>query len=123
MAKQRSERLRAHPRERFAERQQEFTLEAVAAKLRKEPQAGEAGHRQETLYRRGPMSVSMLVFDRLTPFGAPPSQWRRADLGRERPAPGDGRRWRPASSTRAGCSSWRQASNTMWSRSRRVKCC
>ena len=66
MAKQRSERLRAHPRERFAERQQEFTLEAVAARLRKEPQAGEAGHRQQTLYRLGPMSVSMFVFDRLT---------------------------------------------------------
>jgi len=66
MAKQRSERLRAHPRERFAERLQEFTLDAVAARLRKEPQAGEAGHRQQTLYRRGRMSVAMFVFDRLT---------------------------------------------------------
>ena len=66
MADQKSERLRAHPAERFAEPQRLFDLQAVAEKLKHEPEAGEAGRRQETLYRHGRMSVALFVFDRLT---------------------------------------------------------
>jgi len=42
-------RLRQHPEPRFAAPQHAFNLEEVAARLKKELHAGEAGHRQETL--------------------------------------------------------------------------
>ncbi len=59
-------RLRQHPRERFAAPQLQVDLEKVIAKLRTEPQAGEHGHRQETLYHRGGYTIALFAFDRFT---------------------------------------------------------
>ena len=61
-----SERLREHPEPRFAAPQHAFDLEALAAQLRQEPQAGEEGHRQETLYKHGLTTVAFFVFGHLT---------------------------------------------------------
>ena len=60
------ERLRPHPEPRFAAAQHRFDLAAVAGRLRQECQAGEDGHRQETLYKRGPTTVALFVFGHLT---------------------------------------------------------
>ena len=59
-------RLRQHPSERFAVPQLLVDLETVISKLRSEPHAGERGHRQETLYRRGGFTVALFAFDRFT---------------------------------------------------------
>ena len=64
------ERLRPHPEPRFAAAQHEFNLDEVASRLKREAEAGEAGHRQETLYKRGTMSVSLFVFGRLARMAA-----------------------------------------------------
>ncbi len=66
MENQKSDRLREHPESRFAAPQHGFNLDEVAEKLRQELRAGESGHRQETLYKRGPLSVSLFLFGRLT---------------------------------------------------------
>lgn len=66
MEDQKPERLRPHPEPRFAGAQHAFDLDEVAAKLRQELHAGEAGHRQETLYKLGPTSVSLFHFGNLT---------------------------------------------------------
>jgi quercetin dioxygenase-like cupin family protein len=60
------ERLRQHPEGRFALPQVEIDLNATAARLRSEPRAGEAGHRQETLYKDGGLTVALFVFQRFT---------------------------------------------------------
>jgi quercetin dioxygenase-like cupin family protein len=60
------ERLRPHPEPRFAAPQHAFNLEETAAKLQQELHAGQSGHRQEVLYKRGPMSVSLFLFGHLT---------------------------------------------------------
>jgi quercetin dioxygenase-like cupin family protein len=59
-------RLRQHPQERFAVAQLLVDLETVIRKLRSESQAGERGHRQETLYRRGGYTIALFAFDRFT---------------------------------------------------------
>lgn len=61
-----SERLREHPEPRFAAPQHAFDLEAVAAHLQQEFQAGEEGHRQETLYKHGSTTAAFFVFGHLT---------------------------------------------------------
>ena len=66
MADEKSQRLREHPEPRFAGSQHAFDLEQVAARLKQELNAGEAGHRQETLYKLGPTSVSFFLFGHLT---------------------------------------------------------
>jgi quercetin dioxygenase-like cupin family protein len=66
MEDQKTERLRQHPEPRFAAPQHAFNLEEVAARLKQELHAGEAGHRQETLYKHGPTSVSLFLFGHLT---------------------------------------------------------
>jgi len=66
MADEKSERLRPHPDQRFAAPQHQFDLEAVAATLRQELRSGEAGHRQQSLYKHGPTSISLFHFDKLT---------------------------------------------------------
>jgi quercetin dioxygenase-like cupin family protein len=74
MSDQEPERLRQHPEQRFAAPQHPFDLAAVAAKLGQEAQAGEAGHRQTTLYKHGRTSVSLFLFgrlSRLSPHRAP----------------------------------------------------
>ena len=59
-------RLRPHPETRFAPEQIEIDLNATAARLRAEPQAGERGHRQETLYRHGGLTIALFLFERFT---------------------------------------------------------
>ncbi len=59
-------RLREHPDTRFAASQIAVDLEQVAAGLRSEAGAGEGGHRQQTLYRRGTLTIALFVFDRFT---------------------------------------------------------
>jgi quercetin dioxygenase-like cupin family protein len=66
MEDQQPERLREHPEPRFAAPQHSFDLDKVAARLNQELHAGEAGHRQEMLYKRGPTSVSLFLFGHLT---------------------------------------------------------
>jgi quercetin dioxygenase-like cupin family protein len=66
MAEQRNDRLRPHPAERFAAAQHQFDLDQVIATLRQELHAGQAGHRQQTLYKHGPTSISLFLFGRLT---------------------------------------------------------
>ncbi|HZL37681.1 MAG TPA: AraC family ligand binding domain-containing protein [Tepidisphaeraceae bacterium] len=61
-----ADRLRPHPDGRFAALQHEFNLDEVAARLNAEVEAGEAGHRQEMLYKHGPTSVTLFVFGHLT---------------------------------------------------------
>jgi quercetin dioxygenase-like cupin family protein len=59
-------RLRKPPAERFAGPQHAYDLAAAAKRLREEVQAGESGHRQETLYRHGKTTVSLFLFGHLT---------------------------------------------------------
>ena len=66
MEHQPSERLREHPEPRFAAPQHAFELQAVAAGLQQELQAGEEGHRQETLYKHGLTTIAFFVFGHLT---------------------------------------------------------
>jgi len=61
-----SERLRQHPTQRFAASQHQYDLRDVTAKLRKEFEVGQAGHRQETLYKHGPTTVALFLFGHLT---------------------------------------------------------
>ena len=60
------ERLRQHPTPRFAAPQHQYDLDAVAATLKRELEGGQAGHRQETLYKHGPTTVSLFLFGPLT---------------------------------------------------------
>ena len=60
---QQPERLRQHPDERFQARQHRIDLAEVASQLMAEPLAGQRSHRQETLYRHGPVTVAMFLFD------------------------------------------------------------
>ena len=60
---QQPERLRQHPDERFQSRQHRIDLAEVASQLMAEPLAGQRSHRQETLYRHGPVTVAMFLFD------------------------------------------------------------
>lgn len=66
MSNENPDRLRPHPQQRFASSQHRIDLDAAAAKLNQEAQAGEAGHRQEMLYRHGHTSVALFLFGRLT---------------------------------------------------------
>ncbi len=59
-------RLREPPASRFEAIQHVFDLQAVAAILAKEPNAGEAGRRQETLYKRGTTTIALFRFGHLT---------------------------------------------------------
>jgi quercetin dioxygenase-like cupin family protein len=59
-------RLRPHPEDRFAAQQIEIDLNAMAARLRAEPHSGERGHRQETLYHHGGLTIALFLFERFT---------------------------------------------------------
>jgi quercetin dioxygenase-like cupin family protein len=66
MPDQPNDRLRPHPAERFSSPQHPFNLGVAIAKLKQEMRAGEAGHRQQTLYKHGRTSISLFLFGRLT---------------------------------------------------------
>ena len=59
-----NERIRQHPEERFHPPQLQLDLGEIAAKLLAEPLPETRNHRQETLYRHGPLTVALFVFDR-----------------------------------------------------------
>jgi quercetin dioxygenase-like cupin family protein len=59
-------RLRPHPEGRFAAPQLPIDLNATTARLRSESPAGEAGHRQETLYKGAGLTIALFVFERFT---------------------------------------------------------
>ena len=59
-------RLRPPPENRFAQPSLLVNLDAVAATLRAEPNAGERGHRQATVYKHGNTTVALFVFDRFS---------------------------------------------------------
>ncbi|HWB55014.1 MAG TPA: cupin domain-containing protein [Tepidisphaeraceae bacterium] len=61
-----SQRLRPHPEHRFAPEQIQIDLPAAIERLRTESPAGEAGHRQETLYRNCGSTVALFLFERFT---------------------------------------------------------
>ncbi len=58
------DRLREHPQTRFAAREQFFDLQAEVAQLAAEPGMMGDGHRQIALYRHGPMTTGLFIFER-----------------------------------------------------------
>jgi quercetin dioxygenase-like cupin family protein len=62
MSEQR-ERLRQHPEERFHPPQLQFDLEELVSQLQREPLAPNRRHRQETLYRHGPLTIALFLFE------------------------------------------------------------
>lgn len=58
------ERLRQHPDERFSAPQHHVDLSAITAQLRAEPLPSQRNHRQETLYRHGPVTIALFLFER-----------------------------------------------------------
>ncbi len=61
-----NQRLRLHPDNRFSNPPAIVDLHGAAAALRAEPNAGERGHRQETLFKHGNLTVALFVFDRFS---------------------------------------------------------
>ena len=59
-------RLRPHPEQRFTPPQVEIDLHTLEARLLAEPQTGEGGHRQETLYKNGGLTIALFLFERFT---------------------------------------------------------
>lgn len=57
-------RLRQHPENRFAPLQIAIDLKAVVNRLRSEPDTGEAGRRQKTLYKSGDLTIALFLFER-----------------------------------------------------------
>jgi quercetin dioxygenase-like cupin family protein len=58
-----NERLRQHPQERFRPPLLHIDLDKVAATLLAEPLPANRHHRQETLYRRHPITVALFLFE------------------------------------------------------------
>jgi quercetin dioxygenase-like cupin family protein len=58
-----ADRTRTHPTERFAAPAQAFDLDAAAAELAGETTAAHGGHRQKTLYRHGPSTLALFLFE------------------------------------------------------------
>jgi quercetin dioxygenase-like cupin family protein len=56
-------RLREHPDSRFAGEQHVFDLSQVAARLREEEHPATRGHRQETVFRHGAVTLALFVFE------------------------------------------------------------
>ncbi|MDA8377570.1 MAG: cupin domain-containing protein [Planctomycetia bacterium] len=61
-----NQRLRPHPDDRFGNSATLVNLRAVAAALRSERNTGEGGHRQETVFKQGHLTVALFVFDRFS---------------------------------------------------------
>lgn len=61
-----SGRLRPHPDKRFTGVEVMVDLPGTAARLRSEPEAGERGHRQETVYHQQGTTMALFLFDRFT---------------------------------------------------------
>lgn len=61
-----NQRLRPHPEVRFAEPPTPIDLHTLAKSLRAEPNSGERGHRQETIFKHGNVTVALFVFDQFS---------------------------------------------------------
>ncbi|MGC8539155.1 MAG: cupin domain-containing protein [Phycisphaerae bacterium] len=61
-----NQRLRPHPDIRFAEPPAPVDLHALARSLRAEPNSGERGHRQETIFKHGNVTIALFVFDQFS---------------------------------------------------------
>ena len=61
-----NQRLRPHPEDRFASPAIAINLNTIAANLRAESNAGERGHRQETIYKHGKVTLALFMFDRFS---------------------------------------------------------
>jgi quercetin dioxygenase-like cupin family protein len=61
-----NQRLRPHPDDRFRNSATLVNLRSVAAALRSERNAGEGGHRQETVFKHGNLTVALFVLDRFS---------------------------------------------------------
>jgi quercetin dioxygenase-like cupin family protein len=58
------DRLRQHPEQRFGPSQHRIDLGAAAARILAEPMPADRKHRQQTLYRYGPVTVALFLLDR-----------------------------------------------------------
>jgi quercetin dioxygenase-like cupin family protein len=70
MDEKNADRLRERPEQRFAGPVHVYDLAEVAKRLRGELEAGESGHRQQTLYKHGNTTVSLFLFGHLTRLSA-----------------------------------------------------
>lgn len=61
-----NQRARPHPETRFSNPSTLVDLNAVATALRCEPNTGQRGHRQETVFKHGNVTVALFVFDRFS---------------------------------------------------------
>jgi quercetin dioxygenase-like cupin family protein len=61
-----NQRLRPHPDDRFSQPFRCVDIQTVATTLRSESNAGERGHRQETVFKQGHLTVALFVFDRFS---------------------------------------------------------
>ena len=59
-------RMRPHPESRFSGVAHLVDLSEVAHRLRGESNTGERGHRQETCFKQGNLTVALFVFERFT---------------------------------------------------------
>ncbi len=59
-------RLRNPPEERFAPPSLFVNLDTLATVLRREHNAGERGHRQQTVFKHGNVTVALFAFDRFS---------------------------------------------------------
>jgi quercetin dioxygenase-like cupin family protein len=64
MTSEQPDRLRQHSTERFEPTQHLLDLGKATAKLLAEPKSGDRAQRQQTLYRHGPVTVALFIFDR-----------------------------------------------------------
>ncbi len=64
MATEQPDRRRQHPAERFHPEQHAIDLGEAAAQLLAEAPSGARTQRQKTLYRHGPVTVALFLFDR-----------------------------------------------------------
>lgn len=62
MNEQASQSERPRPDERFAGPQHQYDLNVVATRIRQEVHPGVAGHRQESLCKRGPTTIALFLF-------------------------------------------------------------
>ena len=58
-----NERLRQHPDQRFLPSLLKIDLEQAASKLQSQSSSEKPKHRQETLYRHGPLTIALFLFD------------------------------------------------------------
>ena len=58
-----TDRLRPHPEDRLGSPVQSADLSAAAARLRAEAHAPVAGHRQIALFRHGPVTLLLFIFE------------------------------------------------------------